>query len=134
MSLFKKNYCQLFTLIIILAIFMAGIISLRIIFENEYNSVVEFVRINPDSKLIFLTFFIVSSVLSFPTLPLNVLAGLLYGTWIGGGIVVIGAVIGSYLTYLLVRFLKINTRIHWKKIPSILNYPPMILIIKPSYF
>ncbi|MDQ7090774.1 MAG: VTT domain-containing protein [Methylococcales bacterium] len=47
---------------------------------------------------------------SFPTLPLNVLAGLLYGTWVGGGIVVTGAVIGSYLTYVLVRIFKKKRR------------------------
>ncbi len=94
-----------------LTIVIVGIISLRIIFENEYNIAVDFIKKNPDSEIIFLIFFIISSVASFPTLPLNVLAGLLYGTWMGGGIVVAGAVIGSYFTYILVRFFK-NKRIH----------------------
>ena len=85
---------------------MSGIIFLRIIFETEYNIVINFIKTNPDSEIIFLVFFIISSVVSFPTLPLNVLAGLLYGPWVGGGIVVTGAVVGSYLTYILVHFFK----------------------------
>jgi len=107
----KKDTLQLIKLIIVLTIVMVGIVSLRIIFENEYNIAVDFIKKNPDSEIIFLIFFIISSVASFPTLPLNVLAGLLYGTWLGGGIVVAGAVIGSYLTYILVRFFK-NKRTH----------------------
>ncbi|MCK4493223.1 MAG: hypothetical protein KAU26_04160, partial [Methylococcales bacterium] len=75
MGFSKKDTFQLIKLMIILTIVMAGIISLRIIFENEYNTAVEFVKTNPDSEIIFLGFFIISSVASFPTLPLNVLAG-----------------------------------------------------------
>ena len=111
MGFSKKDTFQLIKLMIILTIVMAGIISLRIIFENEYNTAVEFVKTNPDSEIIFLGFFIISSVASFPTLPLNVLAGLLYGTLVGGGIVITGAVIGSYFTYVLVRYFK-NKRVH----------------------
>ncbi len=111
MEFSKKDTLQFIKFIIILTMVMGGIISLRIIFENEYNTAVNFVKMNPDSEIIFLAFFIISSVASFPTLPLNVLAGLLYGTWIGGGIVIAGAVIGSYLTYVLVRFFK-NKRMH----------------------
>jgi uncharacterized membrane protein YdjX (TVP38/TMEM64 family) len=107
----KKDTFQLIKLMVILMIVMGGIISLRIIFENEYNTAVAFVKTNPDSEIIFLAFFIISSVASFPTLPLNVLAGLLYGTLMGGGIVIAGAVIGSYFTYVLVRFFK-NKRVH----------------------
>lgn len=90
---------------------MAGILSLRILFESEYNIAVELVKKSPDSKIIFLAFFILSSIASFPTLPLNVLAGLLYGTQLGGVLVITGAVIGSYLTYILLRYFK-NKRLH----------------------
>ncbi|MCK5925934.1 MAG: VTT domain-containing protein [Methylococcales bacterium] len=102
----KNEFIQAFKLAFILLVVMLAIISLRIIFENEYNIAVEFVKNNPDSELIFLGFFILSSVLSFPTLPLNVLAGLLYGTQMGALLVIVGAVVGSYLTYILVRFFK----------------------------
>lgn len=111
MAFTKKDYFQSIKLIIVLSIVMGGIIALRIVFETEYNIAIEFVKNSPDSELIFLGFFILSSVASFPTLPLNVLAGLLYGTLIGGGIVIVGAVVGSYLTYYLIRHLK-NKRAH----------------------
>ena len=102
----KTDHLQFIKLLIVLMVLMVGIISLRFIFENEYNVMVEFVKNNPDSELIFLGFFILSSVLSFPTLPLNVLAGLLYGTQMGALLVIVGAVVGSYLTYILIRFFK----------------------------
>lgn len=106
MVLSKKEFFQALKLTCVLVIIMLGIISLRIIFEDEYNIAVKFIKHNPDSELIFLVFFILSSALSFPTLPLNVLAGLLYGTQVGALLVIMGAVIGSYLTYLFVRFFK----------------------------
>ena len=111
MSFFTKETRQLLKLIVLLSILMAGIISLRFIFEHEYNTAIEFVKNTPDSELIFLAFFIISSIVSFPTLPLNVLAGLLYGTQTGALLVITGAAVGSYLTYLLVRFVK-NKRQH----------------------
>ncbi|MCK4493739.1 MAG: VTT domain-containing protein [Methylococcales bacterium] len=102
----KTDHLQFIKLLIVLMVLMVGILSLRFIFENEYNVAIEFVKNNPDSELIFLGFFILSSVLSFPTLPLNVLAGLLYGTQMGALLVIVGAVVGSYLTYILIRLLK----------------------------
>lgn len=111
MAFSKKDYFQLFKLIILLCILMAGIVYLRLMFETEYDMAIEFVKNSPDSEVIFLLFFIISSAASFPTLPLNVLAGLLYGTVVGGALVVTGAVLGSYLTYYLLRHVK-NKRAH----------------------
>jgi uncharacterized membrane protein YdjX (TVP38/TMEM64 family) len=55
------------------------------------------------SIIIFIAFYIVSVVALIPTLPLNILAGVVWGGLLGGAVATMGSTGGAILAFLLVR-------------------------------
>ena len=55
------------------------------------------------SVMIYVAFYIVSVVALLPTLPLNILAGIVWGGFLGGAVATVGSAGGAMLAFLLVR-------------------------------
>ena len=55
------------------------------------------------SIIVYIGFYIVSVVALLPTLPLNILAGVVWGGFLGGTVATVGSAGGAILAFLLVR-------------------------------
>ena len=56
------------------------------------------------SPLIFILIYILFTVLLLPTLPLNLGAGVIWGTWLGGTYVLLGFASGALLSFVISRY------------------------------
>ncbi|MDB5490999.1 MAG: putative rane protein of unknown function [Micavibrio sp.] len=65
----------------------------------------QYIALNPrDGKLIFVGIYILAICLCFPVAALlDLVAGFLFGTWIGGGLVMCGALTGATLVFLIAQ-------------------------------
>lgn len=100
--IFKKRF--LFALLFGSAIIIAFILNRQGVFAPE--SILRMLQYHPFlAPVFFLGLFILMSLLLLPTLPLNLLSGLLWGPYWGTFLSVTGATIGAACAFLFSRYL-----------------------------
>jgi uncharacterized membrane protein YdjX (TVP38/TMEM64 family) len=89
--------------------FVALIVSGRVLYLKgvlDLDSIHAFLRIHPVSAVfIFIVFYVCFVSLVLPTLPFNLGAGFLWGTFWGGTFASLGSILGAVLAFLLARTL-----------------------------
>ncbi len=103
----KKIIPPLIFLIGMIALWQFGlkdIFSLKTI-QHYGDTLQDYIARNPrDGKLIFVGIYIIAICLCFPVAALfDLVAGFLFGTWVGGALVMCGAVIGAVLVFLIAQ-------------------------------
>ncbi len=116
---FKLALVIVFLGVIITAFFFkkSGVISLDFFFE--------FLRKHPIiAPAIFVVVFAITGFLFFPTFPLNLGAGFLWGTWVGGLLTTLGVIVSSIASFYFARYIGLSffqNRINPKAINWIVN-------------
>ncbi|GEM_PF-1875042 len=102
-SIKKKKYKKLLVIFLFLIIlFLAQFLFHQK--QSVLHFIMDFLALHPIlAPLYFILGYAVAAVLMIPTLPLNLMAGIFFGAWLGGIWSVLGSVLGATIAFLFAR-------------------------------
>lgn len=99
----RKNFVLLIIAALLLALNRYGILDI-FSYENMNELKTYINSFGLMAPLAFIIIFIIATVLFVPGLPITVLAGILFGAWLGTVYVIIGSTIGVSITFFIGRY------------------------------
>lgn len=102
---FLKNHNKIIFLILMIAA-AAFIAYLNFTGKITVEDIKLYLESHPiEAPIVFIFIFAIAVLFFSPTMPLNLVAGFLWGIWLGGVLTILGIILGSVLSFLLSRYI-----------------------------
>lgn len=103
-SFLYKHHKLIFIVVILIATLSLAYLNYKGVIT--INQLTDYLKTHPvQAPLIFIASFIIALLFFSPTMPLNLLAGFIWGIWIGGVFTFIAIVLGSIISFFFSRYL-----------------------------
>lgn len=108
---------KLLSIILVIFLALSGLF-IRSSGVVDLQEIVLLLKTNPLAPILFVVLYTICVLLIIPTLPLNLVAGMLWGTWYGGLLTTLGAGLGAILAFSIIHHDFGRFLVHQKKFDS----------------